>query len=692
MAEGNRPTNRLANEASPYLRQHMHNPVDWYPWGDEALEKARREEKPILLSVGYAACHWCHVMEKDAFEVEAVAAEMNRHFVSIKVDREERPDIDALYQGVVQLMGRGGGWPLTVFLTPEGRPFFGGTYFPPEDRYGLPGFSRLLGALAEAWRTRRAEVEQSAASFAEGLGKIAAVGIGASEGEIGAADLVEAGARLVQELDQANGGFFGAPKFPHPLELAFLLRLAGRGIEGLGATDRATTERALRLSLDHMAQRGLYDQLGGGFHRYSVDEAWAVPHFEKMLYDNALLVRLYAEAAVAFGSGAYERVAHETAGWLAREMTDPGGGLYASQDADSEGVEGKFFVWTPAEIRAALGDDLGELAAAHFGVTPAGNFDHGTTVLHVAKPADALASERGLPVEDVRARLAAAKEQLLEVRMARIRPGTDDKVLAGWNGLAIGGLAAAGRLLGAPAMIEQARRAASFVLGTLVVEGRLQRVYRLGQVKQPAFLDDHAWLCEGLVELFESTGEGQWLDAARGLAGEMIDRYWDEARGIFFLDPADGPGLLHRVPAVHDNATPSGGSSAIHAFLRIHALTGDERVGAVASRYLRLQRDEMGRNPFAFGHLLAAAWLQVRGIVEVAVLGPAGPEREGLLAAARRGYRPEILAFAAEQGVGEMVAGRGALGGKAAAYVCRNFACERARTGADELAQALEEA
>ena len=678
MAHENRPANRLAQEASPYLRQHMYNPVDWYPWGEEALEKARREEKPILLSVGYAACHWCHVMEKDAFEVEAVAEAMNRDFVSIKVDREERPDIDGLYQGVVQLMGRGGGWPLTVFLTPDCRPFFGGTYFPPQDRYGLPGFSRLLEALADAWKNRRAEVEKSADSFAGGLEKLSLVGVGGGETPLRADDLLRAAARLVQEIDPRNGGFFGAPKFPHPMELAYLLRVGGRGIEGASETDRAEVNEGVRKSLDAMLRGGIYDQIGGGFHRYAVDEAWAVPHFEKMLYDNALLVRLYAEAFAAYGEPAYARVSREIAGWMAREMTDAGGGFTSSQDADSEGEEGKFFVWTQAELRAVLGEELAERAAAHWGVTERGNFEHGATVLHLAAgPAD-----EGL--EEARRRLFAARSE-------RVAPATDDKVLAGWNGLAIGGLAAAGRILGEPSMIEQARRAATFVLDTLAADGGLHRVYREGQVKQEAFLDDHAWLAEGLVELFESTGEERWLEEARRLASVIASRFWDEERGIFWLDPIDRPGLLQRVPAVHDNATPGGGSSAVHAFLRIHALTGDDRCGEVADRYLRGQRDEIARNPFAFGHLLCAAWLQQRGIVEVAVLGPAGPERDGLLAAARDGYRPEILAFAAERGIGEIFAGRDAVGGAPAAYVCRAFACEAARTDPQALARALEE-
>ncbi|HEY0840608.1 MAG TPA: thioredoxin domain-containing protein, partial [Vulgatibacter sp.] len=458
MSKATRPANRLAHEASPYLRQHMYNPVDWYPWGDEAFEKAEAEQKPILLSVGYAACHWCHVMEKDAFEVDEVAALMNRDFVSIKVDREERPDVDSLYQGVVQLMGRGGGWPLTVFLTPDRRPFFGGTYFPPKSAYGLPGFSHVLQSLADAWANRRDEVLKSAASFEEGLSRYARLGVGVEDGgtPVGVPDLVRAADRIVQEGDTENGGFFGAPKFPHPMELAFLLRVVSSGAQEVTPDRRAEGQALLRLSLDRIRRGGIYDQLAGGFHRYAVDEAWAVPHFEKMLYDNALLLRVYAEAAVVLQDDDYAVVAKEIAAWLSREMQDTKGAFYSSQDADSEGVEGKFFVWTKDELRDALGPKLAEDAAAHYGVTDSGNFEHGATVLHLAR-ADAPSSDA--EVEKIR-------RKLLEAREKRDRPATDDKVIAAWNGLAIGGLAAAGRLLRDPELVHMARQAAECLLQT----------------------------------------------------------------------------------------------------------------------------------------------------------------------------------------------------------------------------------
>jgi len=672
MSETQRPANRLAREASPYLRQHMHNPVDWYPWGPEALTKAKAEQKPIFLSVGYAACHWCHVMEKDAFEVESVAALLNQGFVSIKVDREERPDVDALYQGVVQLMGKGGGWPLTVFLTPDLDPFFGGTYFPPKPSYGLPGFSGLLEAIHKAWTERRDEVLQSATSFREGLGRYVQMGVGVGEERLRAADLFPVCDQLVDALDKENGGFFDAPKFPHPMELAFLLRMASSPPEGMSDERRLAAEHAVRFSLDEMARGGIYDQLGGGFHRYSVDAAWRVPHFEKMLYDNAQLVRLYAEAARAFDDESYARISREIAGWMKDELTNDEGGLYSSQDADTEGVEGKSFVWTPGELREVLGEELAAVAAAHFDVTEGGNFEGGASVLR-RKTRDAPLF-KAESAEEPDPRIEEARTRLLAARRRRVAPATDDKVIAAWNGLAIGGLAAAGRLLDEPTMVEQARRAADFVLGRLYRDGGLQRIWREGVVKQEAFLDDWAALSEGLIELFETTGERRYLETARALATKIVDEFWDPERGGFFL--SSSLELGHRVPSVYDNAVPAGASSATVALLRLHALIGEDRFGEVSSNYLKRQRDELMRNPFAFGHLLCAAYLQVKGITEVAVLGEDGVERRDLLAAARQGLHPEILAYAAPAGEGDLLGGKGEVDGRPAAYICRRFACE----------------
>jgi uncharacterized protein YyaL (SSP411 family) len=668
----------LSQSVSPYLLQHQDNPVDWYPWGDEALSKARREDKPILLSIGYATCHWCHVMERDAFSVEEVAALLNEDFVSIKVDREERPDLDALYQGVVQLQGRGGGWPLTVFLTPDCRPFFGGTYFPPEDAYGLPSFRRVLTSIAEAWKGRRAELEQSADSFAEGLGRLNELGLGEGEAPLDAQGLARAARGLLQEADREEGGFLGAPKFPRAMELSFLLRLARLPL-GIDEGLRGEAEEVVRHTLEKMAAGGILDRIGGGFHRYAVDASWTVPHFEKMLTDNALLLRLYAEAARATGAPSFAGVAEGIARWILEEMRDPSGAFRTAEDADSEGVEGKFYVWTREELLEALGPDLGSFAADHWGVTEAGNFEGGASVLVEAKaPADEAAATR----------LEEAREKLLLRRLQREAPSVDDKILASANGLAIGALAAAGRFLDRLDWIQAAAQAAEAVRATHWDGDELQRSHRGGRTHQPGFLDDYALLAEGLVELFESTGELRWLAAAAKLGRRIVEEFWDEGSDTFYLSPARG-GPLHRVVSAQDNALPSGASSATMAFLRLHALTGDEAFGAVAEAYLRRQADRMEESPFAYGHLLAAAALRVAGLVEAAVLGPEGARRDRLLGVCREGFRPQIISYVAERGVGPLLSGRGGVDGEAAVWICRGFACERPRTEPDEVREAL---
>lgn len=685
MAEPRR--NRLASATSPYLLQHSRDPVDWFPWGEEAFEKARREDRPIFLSVGYSACHWCHVMQKDAFSEEEIAQALNRDFVSVKVDREERPDVDELYQGVVRLLGRPGGWPLSVFLTPDGRPFFGGTYFPPRDAHGLPSFRRVLAAVTDAWNHRRDEIERMADEIARGLSAYVAAGLGEGESAPAATELSEAAEKILSALDAVHGGFFGAPKFPHPLELSFLLRIAAMPLgvdEGLSARAR----EAVEISLDAMARGGVRDQLGGGFHRYAVDERWAVPHFEQMLYDNALLLRLYAEAARAFGRHDFAGVAAGIVDWL-DEMRDPASAFFSSRDADSEGVEGRYYVWTPEEFEEVLGAELAEVAMARFGVLAGGNFEGGTTVLSIAASVPELSRRFGRSEEEIRGMLREARRRLLESRARRVPPATDDKILAGWNGLAIGALAAAGRLLEDNSLVERARRAAAAVLSRLREEDRLLRVYREGRAGQDAFLDDHAFLCEGLVELFESTGELRWLDEAVMLARTIARRFWDDATQTFYLEPEDGERLIVRVVAARDGAVPAGASSATLAFLRLRALTGEDEFGRIAEAHLRRQGQAMAENPFSFGHLLCAAVLHARGITEVAVLGPPGPKRDSLLAASREGFRPDILAYASERGAGPATAGRGGADGEPAAWVCRQFACERPRTDPDELRAAL---
>lgn len=685
MHDDARPQNRLGRELSPYLRQHRFNPVDWYPWGEEAFARARSEQKPLLLSIGYAACHWCHVMEHDAFDVPEVAARMNRDFVCVKVDREERPDVDQLYQGVMQLQRRGGGWPLTVFLTPEQRPFFGGTYFPPVDRHGLPGFSRLLASLAEAWRTRRAEVEESARSFQHGLDRLAAFGRPEQADEPPTdAELSTIAAAICDEHDARHGGFFDAPKFPHPMELAFLLRV---GTAGEGALQTRAKE-VVRRSLTAMARGGIHDVLGGGFARYSVDAAWEVPHFEKMLSDNAQLLRLYAEAAVALDEPTFAEVARGIHGWLRREMVAPSGGLFASQDADSEGVEGKFFVFTTAELREVLGAERAALAARHLGVTEAGNFEHGATVLSLARTPAELSAEGLGTTAALEVELASIRAALFAVRRGRVPPATDDKCVTAWNGLAIGALAVASRLLAAPAMLEDALAAARFVDATLASPDGLLRVAREGQVKQPGFLDDHAALAEGCVELALATGDGGWLARAVSLAHGAIDRFVDEATGALHLTPSDGEALLQRPLSVHDHATPSGGSSLTNALLRLHALTGEARFADVAIRHLAGQRAGLLQSPFAYGHLACAAWLARRGVVEVAIVGGSADARAALEAASGRGLHPERLVWSAAASSAPFhPRGDGREG--AAAFVCRAFACSAPVTTPEALGALL---
>ncbi|MFN7133376.1 MAG: thioredoxin domain-containing protein, partial [Myxococcales bacterium] len=584
MSSSPRHTNRLAKETSPYLLQHAHNPVDWYPWGEEAFRAAREQDKPILLSIGYSACHWCHVMERESFENEQVAAKMNAAFINIKVDREERPDVDQLYQGVVQLMRRGGGWPLTVFLTPELKPFFGGTYFPPIERYGMPSFTRLLDSLASAFRERRREVEESAEEFENGLAYLMSYGLDAAPSQLQESDVRAAAGKLAEDVDRVNGGFGSAPKFPNPMSLVLMLRGFRRG--GGDALRDLTL-----LTLDRMAERGLYDHLGGGFHRYSVDARWAVPHFEKMLYDNAQLLHLYAEAHQLAPKPLYARVVEETAAYLAREMTSPEGGFYATQDADSEGVEGKFFVWTPAQVKEVLGEARGALLCAHLGIDEQGNFEHGQTVLHVAATPEQLAARDGRPVETIAGELEAAKRALFEAREKRVHPGRDDKILAGWNGMTIRALAHAARVFGRDDWLAMARRAADFVLDRMRVDGRLLRSFKDGEARIDGLLEDYGSVCEGLVGLYVASQEPRYLEAAAALADKALELFWDDGAKAFLSGPKDGERLLTKVFALHDNAWPSGASTLTNALVALAGLTSRQQYLDAAERYLTRMRE-----------------------------------------------------------------------------------------------------
>src|SRR5215204_6548020 len=551
--------NRLAQETSPYLLQHKDNPVDWYPWGEEALERAREEDKPILLSVGYSACHWCHVMERESFEDEETARMMNEHFVNIKVDREERPDIDSIYMSAVQALTRHGGWPMTVFLTPDGAPFYGGTYFPPVPGRGMPSFQQLLLSLADAYENRRGEVLRSAESVREYLR--ATTGTALPKSAVGTELLDNAATSLMGELDRRFGGFGGAPKFPQAMNLEVLLRHHHRTGDGDALS-------GVELTLRAMANGGIYDQLGGGFARYSVDQYWLVPHFEKMLYDNALLSRLYLEAYQATRDPFYARIAEETLDYVLRDMTSPEGGFYSAEDADSEGEEGKFYVWTPGEMESALGPDDAKLAARYWDVTERGNFE-GKNIINVPRPPEAVAREFGISTEVLWDRIVGIRAKLLAKRDERIRPGLDDKVLSAWNGLMLRALALAARVTGRDDYREAAEKNASFLLERLKVDGRLRRSYKDGRARLNGYLEDYACVADGLVALYEATFEARWLREAAALADAMNGLFWDEERGAFYDTPADHERLVTRPRDVYDNASPSGTSVAAEVLLKL---------------------------------------------------------------------------------------------------------------------------
>jgi uncharacterized protein YyaL (SSP411 family) len=667
-------SNRLALESSPYLRQHAANPVDWYPWGDEALERARREDKPILLSVGYSACHWCHVMAHESFEHPAIAAQMNDGFINIKVDREERPDLDQLYQGVVQLMRQGGGWPLTVFLTPALEPFFGGTYFPPDDRYGRVGFPKVLEALHDLWANDRPKIAEQARQFKDGLSQLSTYGLEAAPGALTVDDVRASAEALGGEVDPVFGGFGSAPKFPNPMCVALLLRGHRRGGDG-------ALLRSALLTLEKMARGGIYDQLGGGFHRYSVDRVWRVPHFEKMLYDNAQLLHLYAEAHQLDPRPLWRKTVEETVAYLERELRDPGGAFWAAQDADSEGEEGKYFAWTPAELERVLTPRQASLFQRRFHVTAEGTFEHGASVLEVVTSLEALAKEDALSVDQVRGELEAAARTLFALRDGRVKPGLDDKILAGWNGLAIRGLAFAARVFERPEWARLASGAADFVLARLWDGERLLRVFGNGQAKIDAFLEDYGDLASGLTALYQATFEPRWLEAAAKVAQAAVARFWDAEREAYLAAPRDQKDLLHPTYALHDNATPSGASTLTEAQLALAALTGDEAAFAQAERYLRRMREPMLRNPFAFGHLLLAADTFLDGAAEVTLVAPAA-ELPSWRRAVDRVHAPTVAVGHLDPGrpvpevLSRSAVASAAKEGVSAAFFCRAFTCE----------------
>ncbi len=640
--------NALAGETSPYLLQHQDNPVDWLPWGEQALSRAKELDRPLLVSIGYSACHWCHVMERECFENPEIAALMNERFVCVKVDREERPDVDAIYMDAVQAMTGSGGWPLNVFVTPEQVPFYAGTYFPPAPRQGMPSWPQVLAGVSNAWEQQRDDIRAQSEAMIARLG--GAAQLTASEELPGEDILDDAVERLRATYDSVHGGWGSSPKFPSTSAIELLLR-------------RGELPMALQ-TLRSMASGGINDQIGGGFARYSVDAQWTVPHFEKMLYDNALLARAYLHGWQVSGDPILRRTAEETLDWVLREMTGPEGGFYSALDADSEGVEGKFYVWTIDELHDVLGDEA-EDALRWLGASVRGNFE-GKNILE---------SRGAEPPPDVRTRI---RSKLLEARSSRVRPGLDDKRLTAWNALTISALAEAGAALERDDFLDAARRAAGFVLDTMRDEnGRLLRTYNAGQAKLNAYLEDHAFLLEALIALYEATFEPRWFHAARELADAILERFADPEGGSFFQTSSDHEQLVARRKELEDNPIPSGASSAAFGLLRLAALTGEARYEEHATSVFRLAGELAKRFPQGFGHLLQALDFHLSPVQEVALVGD---DTRPLERVVRGAFRPHLVLAGgdgADDGGVPLVAGRKPLDGRAAAYVCERFACKQ---------------
>jgi uncharacterized protein YyaL (SSP411 family) len=650
-------SNRLAHETSPYLLQHADNPVEWFPWGDEALSRAQHEDKPLLVSIGYSACHWCHVMERESFEDPDVATLMNEEFVCVKVDREERPDVDAIYMDAVQAMTGHGGWPLNAFLTPDAVPFYAGTYFPPTPRQGMPSWRMVLEGVARAWREQRDDIIDGSQRIVARLQATAA--IEAPDAELDPAALDEAVTALRRTYDAEHGGWGGAPKFPAASTIEFLLR---RG------------ERRMALhTLRRMAGGGMYDQIGGGFARYSVDERWLVPHFEKMLYDNALLARAYLHASQVSGEPFFERVCRETLDWALRELGQEEGGFASALDADSEGVEGKFYVWRPGEVREALPADLADAAIEHFGITEAGNFEGASIPVRATSDPD---------------RLGEIKAGLLAARERRVRPGLDDKRLTAWNALMISALADAGAVLGSDDYRDAAIACAEFLLRDMRdADGRLLRTYNRGEARLRAYLEDHAFLLEALLTLYEATFEPRWFGAARTVADEILERFDDPERGGFYSTASDHEALIARRKDLEDTPIPSGSSAAAFGLLRLARLTGESRYENAALGAIGLLHTVAPQYPAAFGHLLQAIDFQLAPVREVALVGD---DRAPLEDVVREAFRPHlVLAGGPRDGV-PLLEGREPVDGRAAAYVCERFVCRRPVTDPDELRALLD--
>ncbi|MFH1033486.1 MAG: thioredoxin domain-containing protein [Pseudomonadota bacterium] len=680
--------NRLAGERSPYLLQHADNPVDWYPWGEEAFDKARQEDKPVLLSIGYATCHWCHVMAHESFEDTLVAQAINRDFVAVKVDREERPDLDGIYMGVCQALTGSGGWPLTLLLTPEAKPFYAGTYFPPRNMMGRPGLLELLGEVARLWREDRQRLLTAGEEITKSIQpKPAAAG---ADPDLSLME--KAYWQLTHAFDPKRGGFGQAPKFPTPHHLNFLLRWQARQPGSRGREMVDTTLAAMRAG-------GIFDHLGLGFARYSVDAEWLVPHFEKMLYDQAQLALAYLEAFQAGGPAEFAQTAREIFTYVLRDMTDPEGGFYSAEDADSQGVEGLFYVWTPEQVRGVLGQELGELFCRYYDVTSAGNFEHGRSILHQLTSVSAYAQNLGLDPDQLARDLAQARGRLFAHREERVHPLKDDKVLTAWNGLMIAALAKGYQVLGDEAYLAAAARAARFVLeGLSDADGRLLRRWRGGDLSGPGFLEDYAFFIWGLLELYQADLDPSWLEEAQRLCGLALSLFEDQLHGGFFFTPHDGEGLIARDKDAYDGATPSGNSVMAVNLLRLARLLARPEWERKAVKLLRAFGEQMRRQPMAYTHMLMALDLLLGPCQELVLAGdPADPALKEMLRLAQAGFGPRrVLLLLADGPAGERVRalapytrGMGPVGGKPAAYLCTGHACQRPLTDPAELKAAL---
>ncbi|NOY40770.1 MAG: thioredoxin domain-containing protein [Planctomycetes bacterium] len=684
--------NHLASETSPYLLQHKNNPVDWYPWGAEALERAKKEQKPIFLSIGYSACHWCHVMEHESFENEEIAKSLNEKFICIKVDREERPDLDQLYMNAVQRLTGRGGWPMSVFLTPDQKPFYAGTYWPPHAQRGMPGFDQVIASVSKAWEENRKEVVTMSDRLTADLAKLDQ---SEAAGEIDEELIVAAVVHFRKTFDRTHGGFGGAPKFPSPMILQLLLRHWHRKRE-------QSSLDMVRITLDRMAAGGIYDHLGGGFARYSVDARWLVPHFEKMLYDNAQLVATYLEAFQATGHEDYARVVRETLDYTLRDMTDTAGGFYSTEDADSEGVEGKFYTWKPADLREVLGEEAAETFARVYDVTDAGNFEH-TNILNLPKTLKQQAKLLGIELEELKKQLAESQAKLFAAREQRIHPHKDDKVLVAWNGLMIDAMARAGAVLAEPRYVEAAAKAADFLLEELrKTDGRLLHTWRHGQAKIDAYLDDYTYLANGLVSLYESTFEGRYLDEAVALVEVVLDKFSDNDGNGFYYTADDQEALIVRGKDFLDNAVPSGNAMAAMALVRLGKMTGRQNYLDAARSAMLAAADLMRRAPSATAQMLIAVDLRLGPTYEMVLAGDLADETSRTaVAELHRRYLPnKVLVFAAanQQGaakpseaLADLLLGKSMLKDAPTLYVCEGFTCQAPAQGLEEITHALDE-